>query len=259
LHYERAGHGPAVVFLHAGVADSRMWEPQVAAFGERFDVIRPDVRGFGQSPLPPKAWSPVDDLLALMDDLRLDMAHVIGCSMGGSIAIDFAIEHPDRVGKLVVVGSAVRGYRPLPEHMQVFAEERAAREAGDLEALDQALMRMLLDGPGRPRGHVAQPLRELFTRMNMPALRADHSRSPRIFPEWLAIDRLHEITAPTLVVVGDKDVPHVMDIADLLVKSIPGARRVVIRDAAHLPNLEHPGEFNTVVLDYLKLPRKIQR
>ena len=237
--------------LHAGVADSRMWEPQVDSFAEHFDVIRPDVRGFGQSPLPPEAWSPVEDLSALVDDLSLEQAHLVGCSMGGSIAIDFALEHPERVAKLVLVGAAIRGYRPRTEHMELFAEERAAREAGDLEALNRALMRMLLDGPGRRSGYVAEPLRELFTRMNMPALRADHSQSPRLYPEWLAVDRLGDISAPTLMLVGDSDMPHVRDIADLLTKSIPGARKSVIHDAAHLPNLEHPDEFNRIVLDFL--------
>src|SRR5207253_2734260 len=77
-----------VVFLHAGVADSRMWEPQVAAFAKTFDVIRPDGRGFGKSELPPRSWSPVADLLGLMDELRLKPMHLIGCSMGAHLAID---------------------------------------------------------------------------------------------------------------------------------------------------------------------------
>jgi pimeloyl-ACP methyl ester carboxylesterase len=251
LHFERAGHGPAVIFLHAGVADARMWEPQLEAFAADFEVIRPDIRGFGQSSLPPEPWSPLDDLAALMDDLQITQAHLVGCSMGGSIAIDFVLDHPDRVSKLVLVGSAVRGYRPREEFMHVFAEEKAAREAGDMQALNDVLMRMLLDGPERPRGYVAQPLRELFTAMNGPVLGVDHTRAEQSHPTWNAIDRLHEITAPTLVVVGDSDLPHVLDIARLLEESIPHARKTVIHDAAHLPNLEHPDEFNQVVLEFL--------
>lgn len=229
-----------VVFLHAGVADSRMWAPQVEAFSRHFKVVTPEVRDFA-----------VDDLRALVDELGVERTHLVACSMGGAIAIDFALEHPERVARLVLVGSAVRGYRPREEFTHVFAEERAARKSGDLDAVNQALMRTLLDGPSRPRGHVAQPLRDLFTDMNMRALRANDTAAPANRTDWLAIDRLGEIAAPTLVVVGDSDAPHVLDIAERLLTSIPHARKAVIRDAAHLPNLEHPDEFNRVVLDFL--------
>src|SRR5258708_30927631 len=81
-----------------------MWEPQVSAFAEHFDVIRPDIRGFGKSELPPKRWSPVADLLRLVDELRLKPVHVIGCLMGASPAIDFAFEHAERISKQVLIG-----------------------------------------------------------------------------------------------------------------------------------------------------------
>ena len=108
IHYRRSGAGFPVVFLHAGVADSRMWEPQAAGLAEHFDVITPDMRGFGDSELPAGAWSPTADVLALMDALSLRQApHLIGCSIGGRTAIDFALEHPERVSKLVLVGAGV--------------------------------------------------------------------------------------------------------------------------------------------------------
>jgi pimeloyl-ACP methyl ester carboxylesterase len=186
-----------------------------------------------------------------MDRLRVERAHFVGCSMGGSIAIDLALEHPARVSKLVLVGSALRGYIPPEGLTHVFGEERAARESGDMDALNQALMHLLLDGPNRPRGHVGQPLRDLFLDMNGRAIRVDHSRAPQRRPEPPAIGRLREIKASTLVVVGDSDLPHVLDIAEVLASSICDARKTLVRDAAHLPNLEHPDEFNRVVLDFL--------
>ena len=132
IHCEREGDGPPVVFLHAGIADMRMWDPQVAAFATQFDVIRLDQRGFGESELPAKAWSPVADLLSLMDQLSLDTADLVGCSMGGALAIDFTLAHPDRVSKLVLVGSAIGGFAFRPEHAHLFAEVASARKAGDL-------------------------------------------------------------------------------------------------------------------------------
>jgi len=251
IHYERQGQGPHVVLLHAGVADLRMWEPQVAPFAKQFDVIRLDQRGFGDSELPPKPWSPVADLLSLMDQLSLESAHLVGCSMGGALAIDFALEHPERTSKLVLVGSAIGGFSFKPEHAHLFAEASAARAAGDLDALNEAMLHLFLDGPERPRGYVAEPLRTLFLDMNGRALRVDFDKAPTKEPDPVAVRRLHEIDAPTLVVVGDKDVPTVMEAADLLMNSIPDVQKTVIEDAAHLPNLEHPAEFNRAVLDFL--------
>jgi pimeloyl-ACP methyl ester carboxylesterase len=251
IHYEREGHGPHVVLLHAGVADLRMWEPQVAAFAKHFDVIRPDQRGFGDSELPPNPWSPLADLLSLMDQLSLESAHLVGCSMGGALAIDFALDHPERTSKLVLVGSAIGGFTFKPEHAHLFAEASAARAAGDLDALNEAMLHLFLDGPERPRGYVAEPLRKLFLDMNGHALRVDFEKAPTKEPDPVAVRRLHEIDAPTLVVVGDKDVPTVMEAADLLMNSIPDVQKTVIEDAAHLPNLEHPDEFNRAVLDFL--------
>jgi len=251
IHYEREGAGFPLIFLHAGVADSRMWEPQVKAFAESFDVIRPDQRGFGKSELPPAPWSPVEDLLGLIDELGLKPAHLVGCSMGGAITIDFALDHPDRISKLVLVGSAIGGFAFRPEHAHLFAEGATARSAGDLDALNEAMLHLFLDGPQRPRGYVAEPLRSLFLDMNAIAVRADHEKAPPA-QNVLAIRRLHEITAPTMVIVGEQDVPTVLEAADVLVESIPNALKATIHDAAHLPNMEHPDEFNNLVLDFLQ-------
>jgi pimeloyl-ACP methyl ester carboxylesterase len=136
INYERAGAGFPLVFLHAGIADARMWEPQVAAFAKQIDVIRPDQRGFGKSELPSNPWSPGDDLLALIDDLALKPAHLVGCSMGGGVSIDFALDHPDMISKLVLVGSSIGGFTFRPEHAHVFADKDVPTvlEAADLLA-----------------------------------------------------------------------------------------------------------------------------
>ncbi len=251
INFEREGAGLPLVLLHAGIADLRMWEPQVGAFAGQFDVIRPDQRGFGKSQLPPGPWSPVADLLALIDELHLKPVDVVGCSMGGELAIDFALEHPARISKLVLVGSSIGGFTSRPEHSQLFAEAAAARKARDFDVLIEAMSDLFLDGPERPRGYVAEPLRKLFREMNEVAVRADFEKSPPHEPDPPAIHRLNEISARTLVIVGDKDVPPVLEAADLLVDSIPNARMAVIHDAAHLPNLEHPEEFNRLVLEFL--------
>jgi 3-oxoadipate enol-lactonase len=251
IHCEREGAGLPVVLLHAGIADSRMWEPQVA-LAQHFDLIRPDMRGFGQSELPPVSWSPVSDLLALMDELQLKPVDLVGCSMGGELAIDFALDHPERVSRLVLVGTSISGANFGKNHPHVFDEVRAADEANDFERLNQAEMRLFLDGPSRPAGYVSdRRLRELFLDMNGRTLRNEWDKAPTRDLDPPAVDRLNEITASTLVLVGDADIPPIFDAADLLMKMLPHVRKSVIHDAAHLPNLEHPDEFNRIVLDFL--------
>ena len=250
IHYEREGGGLPVVFLHAGVADSRMWQPQIRAFANHFECIAPDMRGFGQSTLPHESWSPVADVLALIDHLHLKPVHLVGCSIGGGLAIDFALEHAERISKLVLVGPGVGGTQFGAKYPELFAPMAAAEQTGDHEAIVAADARVWLDGPRRPAGYVKDPIRKLFFEMDS-NFDSDFDRAPIEHIDPKAADRLHEITAPTLVVVGDEDAPPVFDAVDLLMDKVPHARKAVIHDAAHLPNLEHPEEFNRIVLEFL--------
>jgi 3-oxoadipate enol-lactonase len=250
IHYERAGEGLPVILLHAGVADHRMWGPQLGAFAKHFDVIAPDMRGFGRSELPPLHWSPVADVLGLIDHLQLKPVHLIGCSIGGGVAIDFALEHGERISKLVTVGPGVGGTQFGARYPELFAEAEAAEKAGDHRAVVEADARLWLDGPRRRPGYVKDPIRKLFFEMDG-NFDSDFESAPIDHIEPPAAERLHEITAATLVVVGDEDAPPVFDAVELLMEKIPHARKAVIHDAAHLPNLEHPEEFNRIVLEFL--------
>jgi pimeloyl-ACP methyl ester carboxylesterase len=229
-----------------------MWEPQASGLGKHFDVITPDMRGHGESELPPEEWSPSGDVLALMNALGLREApHVVGCSIGGTVAINFALEHPERVSKLVLVGAGVSGQPYDDKYEHLFAEVTAAEEAKDLISLNQAEMRLWLVGPGRTADHIDKRLQDLFLDMNGRALRSDFDSAPTKKLDPPAFGRLGDIKAPTLVMVGDHDLPDVQETADVLVSKIPNARKVLIHDAAHLANLEHPEEFNRLVLDFL--------
>jgi len=250
IHYERAGDGMPVLFLHAGVADSRMWEPQLSAFARHYDCIAPDLRGFGTSELPPQHWSPVADLLGLVDHLHLKPAHIVGCSMGAGIAIDFALEHGERISKLVVVGPGISGAEFGPKYPDLFADMDAADKTGDHTAMVEAEARLWLDGPRRPQGYVKDPIRKLFFEMDS-NFDHDWDSAPIDGIDPPAAERLHEITAPALVVVGDEDAPPIFDAVEMLMEKLPHARKAVIHDAAHLPNLEHPAEFNRILLEFL--------
>ena len=250
IHYEREGQGLPVIFLHAAVADSRMWWPQMRAFAKHFDCIAADLRGFGKSELPAEHWLPIADVLALIDHLDLKPAHIVGCSIGGGMAIDFALEHAERISKLVLVGPGVGGTNFPAKYPELIAEMEAAEKSGDQRAIVEADARFWLDGPRRPAGYVKDPIRKLFFEMDS-NFDSDFESAPIDKIDPPAVERLHEITAPTLVVVGDEDMPPVFDAVELLMEKVPHARKAVIHDAAHLPNLEHPDEFNRIVLEFL--------
>jgi 3-oxoadipate enol-lactonase len=251
IHYERSGSGFPVLFIHAGIADSRMWEPQAAAFAGRFDMIRPDQRGFGDTALPPAPYSGLADLVGLLDHLKVDRAHVVGCSMGGTLAVDLALEHPDRVERLVLIAAGVSGSNAGAADAALFAEIEEADKAGDMDAVNRGEVRLWVDGPRRREGSAPAAVRALVLDMNGRSLHTDWSSAESRPIDRPAISRLGEIKAPTLVIVGDQDLPHCLANADLITSRISGARKVVIENAAHLPSLERPEEFNRVLVDFL--------
>ena len=251
IHYERSGTGFPVLFIHAGIADSRMWEPQARAFARHFDMVRPDLRGFGDTALPPAPYSGIADLSALLDHLHIDRAHVVGCSMGGTLALDLALEHPQRVARLVLVAAGVSGSNLGAADAALFTEVEEADKAGDMDAVNRAEVRLWVDGPRRREGSAPATVRALVLDMNGRSLHTDWASAESQPIGRPAIGRLREIAAPTLVIAGDQDLPHCLANADLITSKVPGARKVIIKDAAHLPSLERPEEFNRVVLDFL--------
>jgi 2-hydroxy-6-oxonona-2,4-dienedioate hydrolase len=252
LYYELVGEGEPLVLVHAGIADSRMWDPQIEAFAQRYHVIRYDMRGFGKSAMVEGPYSHHEDLRVLLDALEVGRAHLIGCSMGGATVLDFALRFPERVGALVLVGSAVSGFEVDVERPKQWDELVAADEAGDLERVSELEVQIWVDGPGRQPEDVPAAVRDLVREMNLIALRSEASElGEELPPELPAVDRLVEIRAPSLVIVGNSDQPRITAAADLLERELPTVRRVVMPGVAHLPNMERPEEFNRIVLDFL--------
>jgi 3-oxoadipate enol-lactonase len=133
IYFVVAGEGDPLVLVHAGIADSRMWEDQLIVFADRYRIIRHDMRGFGMTAMVEGQFSHYEDLRALLDSLDVERAHLVGCSMGGGAVLDFALEYPQRVGNLVLVGSAVCGFGPDFDPASQWEEILAAEVAGDLE------------------------------------------------------------------------------------------------------------------------------
>ncbi len=253
ISYEVAGKGESLVLVHAGIADGRMWDGQVEAFAQQYRVIRYDLRGFGETAMVEGPYSHHEDLRGLLDSLEVGRAHLVGCSMGGGAVLDFALRHPERVGALILVGAAVSGFEGDFEPPEQWDELVAADEAGDLGRVSELEVQIWVDGPGRRPEDVDGAVRDLVREMNLIALQNEASGLGEELPsDPPAVDRLSEIRAPALILVGDADQPRTLAAADLLAGDLPNARKVVMAGVAHLPNMERPEEFNRILLDYLE-------
>jgi pimeloyl-ACP methyl ester carboxylesterase len=253
LYYEIAGEGPGLVLSHAAFVDRRMWDEQFPVFAERYHVVRYDRRGFGNSTPGSSPFSHSRDLYQLLKLLKIERAHLLGCSAGGSTIIDFALEHPEMTASLVLVSSAVSGYQFQGAMPQPLQELFTAVNAGDLDRAAEIAVRLWIDGPHRSPDQVDARLRERAHEMSLTALPNIFVREEPLEPP--ALDRLNQLTTPTLVIAGDLDDASVKTISDLLATRIAAARKAIISGAAHLPNMEKPEEFNQMVLGFLKAVR----
>jgi pimeloyl-ACP methyl ester carboxylesterase len=253
IYYEVTGEGEPLVLVHAGIADSRMWDDQLDDFADGYRVVRYDMRGFGRTEMVEGPFSHHEDLRGLLDFLALDRVHIVGCSMGGGTVLDFALEYPERVGNVVLVGSVIGGFDPDFGPPKEWDELVAADEAGDLALISELEVRMWVDGPGRSPEDVEASVRDLVREMNLIALQNEATElGDEWEPEPPAADRLPDIQAPTLLMIGDEDQPRIFAAADLLEKELPNVRKVIMHGTAHVPNMERPGEFNRVVFDFLR-------
>ena len=248
LYYEVAGEGPPVVLLHGGFGDRRMWDAQWAALARSFRVVRYDHRGFGRSPAPDGAYSPVGDLLRLLDHLGIQRAHLVGNSMGAGLALDFAVLQPERTGRVVAIASGANGY-PFTEAdaASVMAVFGAARDRGTAAAAELWLRHPMV-GVSSTRAATAPLLRRMVVQ-NQRMFLLEHWPAEAMSPT--AYERLGELRAPVLFVVGDRDTELVQRVARASADRVPGARLEVIPGTDHLPQMLEPERINWLVIEFL--------
>ena len=260
LYYEQSGAGPAVILVHAGIADLRMWGDQLPALAERHTVVRYDARGFGRTRSEPVAFSNRQDLLALMDHLGLARAVLVGCSRGGMIALDTALEAPERVTALGWVCSGISGWQPADElftteDIALYEAMEAAEAAHEHERTAELDVRLWVDGPRQPEGRAAEHVRRKVYAMALNNYRSHaHLFDAGLEPQPLeppAIARLSELRIPVLAIVGELDSPATPAAAAVLAAAAPQTQIVTYPDAAHLPNMERPERFNADLLAFL--------
>ncbi len=256
LYYETAGSGLPLVMIHAGIADCRMWDHEFDAFACSHRVLRYDMRGYGKSLPVAGAFNLQDDLTTLLETLEIPApAILMGCSMGGGLAIDYALDKPDKTSALILVGSGPAGLElEAEEPVALFAQSEAAFQAGELDRVAELDMRIWFDGMGRRPEDVdvearrkAYEMARLVTEHELKDL-GEHTRESS---GKAAVERLHELTMPVLVVVGENDLPYLRLAAEFMVERLPNATKVLIPNAGHLPNMEHPGLFAATLVQFL--------
>ena len=249
LYTETTGEGEDVVFVHEFAGDCTSWEPQVRHFARRYRCTTYNARGWPPSDVPPDvaAYSQqraVADLVAVMDALGIAKAHVVGNSMGGALAIDFALAHPERVASIVVEASGPNGF-PV-------ADDRAKYQS-DLAAITSAFQGGAATWKQQPMVVVAHADPRVA-----PLLHRMIDDNARIFAmqywpddDKSAVGRLGELRVPALFVVGDRDIALVRDAAAFAAAHIAGARIETIRGTDHLAHMEEPAAFAALVRPFI--------
>lgn len=251
-----SGEGPCVVLLHAGVGDRRLWDDQWSMLSEQWRVVRCDFRGFGETPPGRVPYSNGADVLELLDDAAVDRALVVGGSLGGRVALEIAVDQPERVTGLVLVSPSLPGH-DWSEEVRAFGdEEDEALGLGDVEAAVELNLRMWFDGPHRGPAPALAARRAAVGEMQRKAFQVQLFAPNRREEDPLVEDlraRLIEIAVPTCVLVGQHDAHDFHAIGAHLAATLPFARLGVLAGTAHLPNFECPDAFNPVLVDALHL------
>jgi pimeloyl-ACP methyl ester carboxylesterase len=255
IYYEADGSGEAVALIHAGVANLRMWDGQVAALRDAYRVIRYDTRGYGRTETDAVPFSNRADLAALLDHLGEAFAHVVGLSRGGSIALDFALEFPDRVRSLTVAAGGVGGYEaPESSAAEAFEEPERLWEAKDWARLADWETDFWAEGPGQERGRVDPAIRAAVHDWILTNYQAEKEEGQPQVLDPPAAERLAQLRAPLLVMLGTLDEPGTSAAMRYLASVIPGARLEEL-ETAHMINLEQPDRFNRVLREHFERAR----
>ena len=248
LYYEISGLGYSLVLIHGFTLDSRMWDNQFETFALYHQVIRYDMRGFGKSALPTdESYAHTNDLRALLEHLEIGHAHILGLCLGGRIAIDFALAYPKVTDALILAEPILGGFQWQEFGVSIAAVWSKAKESG-VQAAKELWLSLDLFEPSMKNPDVILHLAQIVSDYSGWHFVNDDPVRPRDTP---AIEQLGMISAPTLVIIGERDLPDFHEMAETLHQQIPNARKVVLPGIGHMSNMEAPNRFNEIVLNFL--------
>jgi pimeloyl-ACP methyl ester carboxylesterase len=242
IYYELTGKRTPIVFIHGFTLDHRMWKTQVEFFKHDYQTLVYDMRGFGKSSVPNGKYSHHNDLKNLLDSLNINKIHLVGLSLGGEIALDFAISYPQKLLSLSLLNSSLSGYKSTVDWSV------HAKEQGLVKAKNNWLNHEVF-APTKKNPKTTAILQQIIN---------DYSgwhwlnSDPRTKIKKLALNRLNKITCPTLVLSGKNDLSYFQDIAKVLSKKIPNAKRQIIKGAGHMINLEEAETTNSALQQFFK-------
>ncbi|MEL6272299.1 MAG: alpha/beta hydrolase [Chloroflexota bacterium] len=255
LYYETAGTGVPIVMLHAGFLDRRMFDAQWAILAQNYRPIRYDMLGFGKSGAATRPVCRRENLLLLLDHCGVEAAHIVACSMGGTVALDFALEHSSRVRSLTLVDATPSGFEMQGAPPSLMMEMFGALQQGDVDAASELQIRIWLDTPTRVPADIDSELRRRALGMNRIAVERQTALVADAQPvcplEPAAVSRLSEVTCPALIVTGVLDHAEVQRAATMMAETMPGAHHVTIEAAGHVPSFERPDVFNVQLTKFL--------
>lgn len=249
LYVQSVGEGSTVALLHGMPLDHRMWDETVKVLHRRYRVIRYDLRGVGRSGDAGDSFSHHDDLHALLERLEVDRASIVGISVGGKIAIDFALRYPHQVRNLVLINPGLSGYRWSDAFLSNEREIQRLREAGQVEQALERFLQTWVEGPFRNRSEVVPSVRQYVRQTVLDYWKRESKGMPHFPP---AVDRLAEISVPTLVIRGDRDWEEIQSLAQFVASSIPQAELITITGTGHFPPLEQPDAFHAHLIRFLE-------
>ena len=260
LTYQVTGDGPPVVLLHSALGDSRQWDAQVQCLASRYRCIRYDLLGYGKSSDGWEGFDPADNLVRLMDALRIDQATLVGSSMGGAIALHAAVRYPDRAASLVLAGTGLFGFEPNVDQPDppVYHAFEAAVALHDVDRTIELAEEIWLRGVEGREEEVPDAARRLFRLMNRERLYDHPWEGPEYLEDLDDTSRVSSVGVPSLIMVGEHDTPYCHLLADYLKERMPHAELVRLDGCAHLPNLSQPARFTETVERWLdSLPESL--
>jgi pimeloyl-ACP methyl ester carboxylesterase len=248
LFVKTMGNGVPLFFLHSSLLTSDMWDSQMEYFSKKYLTITYDFCGHGKSELPKGSYSDYDDLKAIIDKMKLSKIILIGCSYGGSVALDFTLKYPEYVSKLILVSPAVNGYHyPLRLTLESILNFRNVKKYGIEKSAELFMTNKYWSY------FVPEKNNEIFKKLfigNGNFYNGKYNKKYVLKP--VAIKRLTEINTDVLLIMGDNDSKFNKNAAKLLIEKISNIRYCEIKECGHLPNIEKNEEVNKIIEEYLK-------